>query len=728
MYNKRHELMDDKVKRKKILMDIINSKEYKPLKIKGFKMLLSLDQEQTDELEVLLQELIDEGKLVITNKNKYILNEDKNYMVGSFVSHQKGFGFVEIEGRDNDVFISKNFVNGAYHGDMVAVNVIAPKSDKKREEGEIVRIIKRGITQIIGTYEPSQNFGFVIPDHKKFHKDIFIAKSKSFGAVKGHKVVVKLTNWGDENKKPEGEITEIIGHINDPDTEVKAIIMAYDLPTVFPDKVMEQVKDIPTKLTDEMIQAENHREDLRQILTVTIDGADAKDLDDAITLRKTDNGYELGVHIADVTHYVRENSPLDKEALFRSTSVYLVDRVIPMLPHRLSNGICSLNAGTDRFALSCIMSIDKNGKVVDHRVIESLINVDERMTYNDVAKIIVEQDEDLIIRYKNCLDMFDTMKELQSILKDRRRVRGAIDFDFPEAKFILDDDGRIKEIKPYDRSIATKIIEEFMLLANETIAEDFHWQQIPFLYRTHEDPDPEKIRNLAEFIHNYGYSIKGMGNEAHPKEIQKLLQEIKGSEQETVISRLALRSMKQAKYTTSSDGHFGLATEFYTHFTSPIRRYPDLQIHRIIKKVIKGKFDDDTYEHYEKILEHIAINTSRLERRAEETEREVSKFKKCEFMEDKIGHMFSGVISGLTNWGIYVELPNTVEGLIPMMKLHDDYYNYDEKNMCIIGERTGRIFRLGDLVSVEVQSVDKRMRTIDFALVYDELKEEEYTI
>ena len=728
MYEKRGNLLNDTKKRKKILMDIISSKEYKPLKIKGFKMLLALDQEQTDELAVLLQELIDEGKLLFTNKEKYILDEDKNHLVGSFVSHQKGFGFVEIEDREDDIFIPATFVNGAFHGDTVAVNIINAKSKDRREEGEIVKVIKRGLTTIIGTYEQSRNFGFVVADHKKFHKDIFIPINKSRGAVAGHKVVVKLTFWGSEDKKPEGEIIEIIGHINDPDTEIKAIIMAYDLPTTFPDDVMDQVKGVPEKLTQEMIDGASSREDIRDVLTVTIDGDDAKDLDDAITIKKTDNGFELGVHIADVTHYVKEGSPLDNEALFRGTSVYLVDRVIPMLPHRLSNGICSLNAGTDRFALSCVMDIDHKGKVVGHRVVESIINVNERMTYKDVASILVDKDEDLMKRYAECLDMFNTMQELQIILKERRRIRGSIDFDFPEAKFILDDEGKIKDIVQYDRSIATKIIEEFMLLANETVAEDFHWQQIPFLYRTHEEPNPEKIQNLKEFIHNYGFVLKGSDSEVHPKEIQKLINDVVGSDQEKVISRLALRSMKQAKYTTTSDGHFGLATDYYSHFTSPIRRYPDLQIHRIIKKVITGKFNDDAYAHYEDILEKVAVNTSRLERRAEETEREVSKFKKCEYMEDKIGQMFKGVINGLTNWGIYVELPNTIEGLIPMVKLHDDYYNYDEKQMCLIGERTGRIFRLGDPVTIEVLSIDKKMRTIDFGIIFDDLEEEDYLV
>lgn len=728
MYNDRKDVMNDVLKRKKIILDIMNSKEYKPLKAKEFKMLLSLDEDRFQDLKVILQELVDEGKIILTNKQKYMMNLDQNFVVGTFVAHPKGFGFVEVEGREEDIFIPAENLNTAFHGDTVAVNITAKKSGDRREEGQIVRIIKRGMTTVIGTYEESRNFGFVVPDHKKLNKDIFISQSKNMGAVSGHKVVVQLLNWGDAVKKPEGEVIQIIGHINDPETEVKSIIMSYDLPTIFPDEVLEEVKTVPDHLTEEMIAAESHREDFRGVQTVTIDGEDAKDLDDAITIKRVKEGFELGVHIADVTHYVKERAPLDQEALLRGTSVYLIDRVIPMLPHRLSNGICSLNAGTDRFALSCIMTVDKNGKVIDHHIAETIINVDERMTYTNVKKIIEDQDPEMTERYKDLLTMFDDMKALQLILKERRRKRGSIDFDFPESKFILDEDGKIKDVKPYDRNIATKIIEEFMLLANETIAEEFHWQEIPFVYRSHEDPDPAKIRTLSEFIHNYGFNIKGRGEETHPKEIQKLLVDIEGSEQETIISRLALRSMKQAKYTTTSDGHFGLATEFYTHFTSPIRRYPDLQIHRIIKDVINGRMTERRLDHYEDILDKVAIASSKLERRAEETEREVTKFKKCEYMENKVGQMFGGVISGLTNWGIYVELPNTVEGLIPMVRLHDDYYNYDEKTLCLIGERTGRIFRLGDAVKVEVLSVDKRMRTIDFSLVYDDLDEESYTI
>lgn len=718
-------MSEDRKRRKKIIVDILGGKEYKPVKIKGLKKFFHLNEEETLEMLDILDELIREGKVIKTAKNKYMINENESQLVGTFISHSKGFGFVEIEEEEEDIFIPIDSVNGAFHGDRVMVQITKEKDKDKRQEGKIISIIERGITTVVGTFEKSQSFGFVVPDNRKFTRDIFIPYKGTMGAMSGHKVEVKLTYYGNAEKKPEGEVIDIIGHVNDPDTELKSIIRVFDLPVEFPEKVMEEIETIPSEIDAEKVLKETNRVDYRDVFTITIDGEDAKDLDDAITIKRVGELYELGVHIADVSQYVTENSALDKEAILRGTSVYLIDKVIPMLPHKLSNGICSLNANEDRLALSCIMQIDKNGNVVSHRIEETVLNVNERMTYLDVKKMLVDKDEEVLARYEYCLDTFKELESLASILRERRRVRGAIDFDFPEAKFILDDTGKIKEIKPYDRNVATKMIEEFMLLANETIAEDFHWQEIPFLYRTHEEPDPEKIKSLREFIYNYGYHMKGK-EKARPKEIQKLLAEVEGTDQEIIISRLALRSMKQAKYTTTNDGHFGLATEYYTHFTSPIRRYPDLQIHRIIKDMINGRLTDERYEHYERILDQVAIKTSKLERRAEETEREVHKYRKCEFMEDKVGQMFDGVISGITNWGIYVELENTIEGLIPMNRLIDDYYIYDEKNMCLYGERTSRVFRLGDKLKIGVISVDKRMRTIDFELIYEDIKEEMY--
>ena len=456
------------------------------------------------------------------------------------------------------------------------------------------------------------------------------------------------------------------------------------------------------------------RLDLRDLQTVTIDGEDAKDLDDAITISKKGGVYTLGVHIADVTNYVTENSPLDEEALRRGTSVYLVDRVIPMLPHKLSNGICSLNQGEDRLALSCIMDIDEDGSVIGHRIAETVINVDRRMTYTAVNAIITDRDESVRKEYEAFVPMFEQMKELADILREKRKKRGSIDFDFPETKVILDERGKPLEIKPYDRNSATKIIEDFMLMANETVAEDYFWQEIPFLYRTHDNPDPERMKSLATLINNFGYSIRFHNGEVYPKEVQKLLANAEDTPEEALISRLALRSMKQAKYTVANTGHFGLAAKYYTHFTSPIRRYPDLQIHRIIKENLRSGLSDKRISHYDKILQQVSVQSSAMERRADEAERETIKLKKCEYMSRHIGEEFDGVISGVTNWGLYVELPNTVEGLIHVNQLQDDYYHFDEEHYELVGEMTRKTYKLGQPIRFMVAGTDKLLRTIDF--------------
>ena len=541
------------------------------------------------------------------------------------------------------------------------------------------------------------------------------------GAVTGHKVVVRLTSFGGVRKKPEGRVTEIIGHVNDPGTDILSIVKAYGLPEEYPPEVMEQVSRIPDEVTAEEMQG---RKDIRSWQTVTIDGEDAKDLDDAITISREAYGYRLGVHIADVSHYVTENSPLDQEALRRGTSVYLVDRVIPMLPHKLSNGICSLNEGTDRLALSCIMDLDFQGRVLGHEVAETVIRVDRRMTYTAVNAIVTDQDPNTMEEYRDFTEMFALMKELADILRERRYQRGSIDFDFPETKMILDEKGRPVEIRPYERNAATRIIEDFMLMANETIAEDYFWQEVPFLYRTHDTPDPEKMKRLGLFINNFGYTIRTQQGEVHPKEIQKLLKKIEGSEEEALISRLTLRSMRQAKYMPVCSGHFGLAAKYYTHFTSPIRRYPDLQIHRIIKENLHGNLTEKRLSHYDKLLTGVSIQCSATERRAEEAERETIKMKKCEYMTKRIGREYEGVISGVTNWGFYVELPNTVEGLVHVSSLQGDYYLFDESRMELRGEMSGRTFRLGQKLRVVVMGTDKLTRTVDFLPAEEENRED----
>ncbi|RDU24809.1 ribonuclease R [Anaerosacchariphilus polymeriproducens] len=697
--------------RKKIIYDFICDDLYVPMKIKEMAILLNVSKEERDNLKIILDELIAEGKIELSKRGKYS-KASKKYVEGTFIGHPKGFGFVEVEGQDEDIFISESQVNGALHHDKVQVTLL-PVTGGKRREGTIVKIISHEIKEVVGTFEKSQNFGFVRPDNLRFTKDIFIPMERSKGAVTGHKVVVELTSYGDNDKKPEGKVVEIIGHINDPGTDIMSIVRAYELPVEFSEKVMNQVE----RVSNEVSEVDRvGRMDLRDWQTVTIDGEDAKDLDDAITITKEGDNFILGVHIADVTNYVQENSALDREALKRGTSVYLVDRVIPMLPHKLSNGICSLNAGTDRLSLSCIMTVDLKGNVIDHRIAETVICVDQRMSYTEVRKILHDKDEESIERYKDYVPMFERMEELAGILREKRWKRGSIDFDFPETKIILDKMGKPIEIKPYERNVATRIIEDFMLLANETVAQDYFWQEIPFVYRTHDKPDSEKIMKLSTFINNFGHVIHISQDEIHPKELQKLLKKIEDTPEEALISRLTLRSMKQAKYTVESTGHFGLATPYYCHFTSPIRRYPDLQIHRIIKDQLRGRMNENTISHYEKILPEVAKHSSAMERRADEAERETEKLKKVEYMSEHIGESFEGVISGIMNWGLYVELPNTIEGLIHITNLKDDYYYYNEGTYEMVGERTRRVFKLGEQVVVRVLGVDKYQRTIDFEL------------
>lgn len=709
----------DNKERKQVILDMMKNPQYVPMKIKEMMMILQVPSADRDELEDILGELISEGKVIRTKRGKFAIPQTYNLVAGSFQGHPKGFGFLVLdEEGEKDIFIPASGVNGALHKDRVMCRITRPATAEKRAEAEVIEILRRGPESLVGTYQESQNFGFVVPDDQKYARDIFIPKKFSKGAVTGHKVLVKITDWAEERRNPEGKIISILGHVNDPGVDILSIIYQYDLPREFPDAVMNEVENIPDEVDE---KDKRGRRDLRDVQMVTIDGEDAKDLDDAISIEKLENGsYKLGVHIADVTHYVKEKSPLDEEAFERGTSVYLVDRVIPMIPHKLSNGICSLNAHVDRLALTCMMTIDKNGNVQSHEIMETVINIDERMTYTNVKKILIDEDEELKVRYKDLLPMFKTMEELAEILRKKRFKRGAIDFDFPETKVILDKDGVPIEMKPYDRNVATRIIEEFMLICNETIAEDYFWQEKPFVYRSHEDPDPEKILALTEFINNFGYHLKGNTAKIHPKDMQKIIDEVEGKPEESIISHLLLRSMKQARYTAECNGHFGLAARYYCHFTSPIRRYPDLQIHRIIKynlhHELKGKKEARLGEN----MPEVAKQCSLRERRAEEAERETIKLKKVEFMEQFVGKMFEGAITGTTSWGCYVELPNTVEGLVHVNEMADDYYIYDEPGHRFIGERTKQIYRLGDKVFVQVLKTDSMTRTIDFRFVTEE--------
>lgn len=710
---------DDLARRKLMLVSLMQDPVYVPMKLKEIAVLLDIPQEKRAELKEVLASLLEEGRISISRKGKYG-KPDLFALKGIFCGHPKGFGFVTVEDREKDVFIPGNRTGGAMHGDTVLITVDEGDGSQK-SEGTVVRILEHANRTLVGTYEKSRDYGFVIPDNQKLSRDIFIPEGSDMGAVNGHKVVVKVKSFGEEKgKKPEGVITEILGHINDPGTDILSIIKAYNLPEEFPEAVMRELDRIPDYVSED---EKAGRKDLRERLTVTIDGEDAKDLDDAITLERLPDGYRLGVHIADVSHYVRENSSLDREALLRGTSIYLTDRVIPMLPHKLSNGICSLNQGEDRLALSCLMEIDHKGDVIGHEIAETVIRVDRRMTYTAVNAVITDHDETVSREYEDCVELFLLMKELSGLIREKRHHRGAIDFDFPECKIILNREGLPTDIKPYDRNAATRLIEDFMLLANETVAEDYYWQEAPFLYRTHDKPDEEKMKRLGAFINNFGYSLRMPGGEVHPKELQKLLDKIAGSPEEALLSRLTLRSMKQAKYTTLSTGHFGLAARYYTHFTSPIRRYPDLQIHRIMKEILKGTFDERRKAHYEKLLDGVAVKTSALERRAEEAERETNKMKKVQYMEQFVGQEFGGVISGVTSWGFYVELSNTVEGLVRLSDLKDDYYMLDEEHYELIGEMSRRTYKLGQAVRVQLAGCDRFAKTIDFIPV-ERLKQE----
>ena len=701
-------------KRKKIIYEFICDDMYVPMKLKELAILLQVPKEQRSELKAVMDALEAEGKVHVSQKGKYLKGAGRT-LRGVYQAHPRGFGFVTIEGETDDIFIPEKETNGALHGDTVEI-LLTASPEGKRKEGKIVKIAERGTAKIVGLYQVAKgkHYGFVIPDNQRFLQDIFVPEERAKGAVDGHKVVVELTSYGSDNAKPEGKIVEILGHVNDPGVDIMSIVKSYDLPVEFPEKVINQAERVPEEVSDADMAG---RKDLREWVMVTIDGEDAKDLDDAVSLTRTEDGknWILGVHIADVANYVQERSALDREALHRGTSVYLADRVIPMLPHRLSNGICSLNAGVDRLAMSCIMTVDAKGDVIDHEICESVIRVNERMSYTSVKKILEDHDEEETMRYIDLVPMFEEMEQLAGILRNRRHQRGSIDFDFPESKIMLDEEGHPMEIRSYDRNVATKIIEDFMLLANETVAEEYYWREIPFVYRVHETPDEDKIKKLAILINNFGYSLH-ISDEVRPGQIQKLLAKIQGTPQETMISRLALRSMKQARYTPENDGHFGLAARYYTHFTSPIRRYPDLQIHRIIKDDLRGRMNEKKMEHYQTILPEVTRQASETERRAEEAERETIRLKKAEYMEAHIGEVFEGVISGITNWGIYVELSNTIEGLVHVANMYDDHYDYYEDRYEMVGEHTGKTYKLGETVYVRVIDADCLTRTIDFEM------------
>ena len=715
--------MKKREERKKIIYALMQDKNYVPMKIKELAIILQVSKENRGELEQVLDELISEGLISLTKRGKYVIRKDE-LLTGTFSSTAHGYGFVTVEGESDDYFVSEKHCKDAMHGDTVTIEVTRQASPGKRKEAKVIEVLVHAVNRVVGTFDKNaKGFGFVIPDNNKFSSDIFVPKEKSMDAVSGHKVVCEITDYGSFSRSPEGKIVEVLGHITDPGVDILSVIKDYNLPTEFPEKVINRLKNVP----DEVSEADmNMRRDLRDELMVTIDGEDTKDIDDAVSCYFDGTNYHLGVHIADVANYVQENSAIDREAFKRGTSVYLVDRVIPMLPRKLSNGICSLNEKVDRLALSCLMTIDKKGNVIDHEIVESVIRSKAKMTYTKVNAIIENHDEDVMREYEDLCEMFFTMKELADILRNKRKKRGSIDFDLPESKIILDENGVPVKIAPYERNSATKLIEDFMLAANETVAQHFFFLELPFVYRMHEKPDSEKIQKLANFISGFGYGLKIKGEEVHPKELQKLLSNIIDTPEEALISRLTLRSMQRAKYSTECGGHYGLACEYYCHFTSPIRRYPDLQIHRIIKDFIHGRMNEEKIDHYNAILENVAKQSSTQERVADDAERETDKLKKCQYMEARIGQKYTGIISGVTNWGIYVELENTCEGLVHISKIPGDYYYYIEKEYKLVGEATGKTFSLGYKIDIIVNGVDMNSKTIDFVIDEDSEEDVDY--
>jgi ribonuclease R len=677
----------------------------------------SVTSELFTELMKTLNELEDEGRIMLTRKNKYVSPGRAGLVRGKVQMHKKGFAFlIPDEEGIKDLYLHPHDLNGAMNGDIVLARPNAEVSGDKRVEGVVERIIERGSTRIIGNYIDKGNFGFVVADDKRIPNDVFIKKEDSQGAVDGHKVIVNILKFPEGQNAAEGEVVEILGHKNDPGVDILSIIHKHNIEIEFPDEVLDHAKNVKETIDDRDLEG---RVDRRDKTIVTIDGADAKDLDDAISVEQLDNGnHLLGVYIADVSYYVEEGTPIDVEAYKRGTSVYLVDRVIPMIPHRLSNGICSLNPHVDRLVLACEMEIAPNGEVVSHDIFPSVINTSARMTYQAVNQILTDQDETVMEEYSSLVPMFNEMEQLARILRKKRMDRGAIDFDFNEAKVLVDESGHPTDIVLRHRGVSERLIEEFMLAANETIAEHFHWMDVPFIHRVHEEPDEDRLQQFFEFIGQFGYSVKGVKNDIHPQALQRVLDEVKGEQEEMIISKLMLRSMKQAKYDTKSIGHFGLATKFYTHFTSPIRRYPDLIVHRLIRTyLINGDLSHETQAKWKEKLSEIAKHTSERERVAIDAERDTDELKKAEFMQDKIGEEFEGVISSVTGFGLFVELDNTVEGLVHVSDLTDDYYHYDETRYAMIGERTGNVFRIGDVIEVRVEAVNLEEQSIDFEIV-----------
>lgn len=701
---------------KEVLVGLMKEKGYKPLKKQDLAKIFDINKHQRKDFYKLIDQMEKEGYILKSSNEKYGVPENMGYIKGHVQMSEMGYAFLIPEDEAlGDLFIGKEETKSAMDGDIVLAMIVREATENKRAEGKIIKILERVNKTIVGKFQQNSNFGFVVPESKKMKQDIYVPNKKTRGAKNNQVVVVEIEKWPEEGRKPEGKIVEILGYMSEPGVDVEVIIKQFNLPEDFPKEVYKETKKVEETISKEEI---NRRLDLRNKKIFTIDGKDAKDLDDAISIEKLNDGnYVLGVHIADVTHYVKERSPLDIEALNRGTSVYLVDRVIPMLPKKLSNGVCSLNPNVDRLTLSVMMTITPQGKVVSHDIKETIIRSVERLNYTDISNLLENDDIELKKRYEGILDDLYLAEKLAAILRLKREQRGAIDFDFDEAKVILDENGKVASIDKYDRRVANRMIEEFMLVCNETVSEAMFWTETPFLYRIHEDPDEERMNVFIRFINNFGYTIKGIEDgEVHPKELQKILEQVKGKKEEAVINTLMLRSLKKARYSSVAEGHFGLSAEYYSHFTSPIRRYPDLQIHRIIKEFINAEFNTKRDSHYRKILPKVAEQSSTMERKAEEAERESVKMKMAEYMKAHIGETYEGIISGVTSFGLFVELENTIEGLVHVNKMLG-YYVFDETEFTLYDDTSGKEYKLGDTVNIKVIGADVTKRQIDFIII-----------
>ncbi|WP_196604562.1 ribonuclease R [Pectinatus haikarae] len=713
------------------VLDYMENKASRPVSEEDIATGLQLNNEELIQLFTVLDNLELQG-LIVRNRNDLCgIPSQMNLVIGRLSMNSKGFGFIipddPVEAEKGDVFIPPTLLSCAMNNDKVIARLNESTLSGRSREGEIIRILEHSNSQIVGTFEKSTSFGFVTPDDKKLTQDIFIHKRNFNGASVGTKVVVQITRWPKKRQNPEGKIIKILGNINDPGIDILSVVHQYELPLDFPDEVKCAAQKIPLAVSEKDCKK---RTDRRMLTVVTVDGEDAKDLDDGVYAKKLDNGnFFLGVYIADVSHYVRENSPLDLEARKRGTSVYLADRVIPMLPTRLSNGICSLNAGEDRLSMAAEMELDINGSIVSYEILPTVIHVYKRLTYDIVNEILVDKNTETTKNNEDILPLLNTLLEVRNILKKRRNTRGSIDFSIPEIKVKLDEKGTPVALLKRMGSLGESIIEECMLAANETVAKHMFMKKTPFIYRIHEQPDKEKIAALNELLSAFGLHINKNTETAsiEPKSIQQVLAKVVGEKEEKIISSVALRTMQQARYCDENFGHFGLAAEYYTHFTSPIRRYPDLIVHRLLTEILPtGKISASRTEQLKKLLPEIALSSSVRERIAADAERDTIDMKKIEYMTRFVGDEFQGVISSVTSFGIFVELDNGVEGLIHVSSMANDYYEYVEKEYALIGRRTNTIYKLGDIVEVILMRADVKERMIDFVLkdngVYNDIK------